>query len=108
MAHYDELCSGQTIFKKEGRKEGEEGGKEGREGGRDAGRKEGKGKGKRKKVGLDISKSNLNVMGSEIYETTELVVFLIYIRNIYINSDKNLEIKQFKALQTKTSCFYLG
>lgn len=81
--------------------------KEGRKEGREEGIKRG-GKGKRKKVRLDISKSNLNVMGSEIYETTELVVLLIYIRNIYINSDKNLEIKQFKTLQTKTSCFYLG
>lgn len=91
MAHYDELCSGQTIFKKEGRKEGGEGGREER---REKGRKRGgKGKGKRKNVGLHISKSNLNIMGSEIYETTELVVFLIYIRNIYILST---QIKTWK------------
>lgn len=55
-------------------------------------------------------------MDTGIYETTELVLFLIYIINIYIdrqtnigiNTDKKQEIKQFKALQTKTSCFYLG
>lgn len=51
------------VFKK-GRKRGEE---------------------KRKKAGVDrVSKSNLNVRSTRMYETTELVLFLIYVRNIHI------------------------
>lgn len=40
---------------------------------------------KEKKAGVDrVSKSNLNVRSTRMYETTELVLFLIYVRNIHI------------------------